>query len=154
MALQKVIIILGFCLGAVFTMVDITSDGKLAYEFINNGSRLSNNSMWTQIQIQQFFFGALTLIWIGLGGICQAVYIIYLLVVKDSRLHDFPSWIRCILLLSSMVLLGPVVVYVFGAITVLRSANNDQGHNFVLRCKTIQGYPRQLYYSVKLLLSN
>ena len=130
--------ILTFCAGATFTCVDIGADILLAYEYWNNsefvqgdlhaintsnGMHASNNSG----------LSIATTIWITLGGLIQFVLVAYFLCRGDERLTWLPKSIRVLLLLCSPILLGPVVVSLYGAVFVIRNDDNIETKNDILR---------------------
>ena len=131
MEFATLVAILTFCAGAAFTLIDIGSDGLLAYEYWNNSyvvrdyvrAEHATNGLYST---HNSLFAILTTFWIGLGGIAQAVVVVYFFVRHDDRLNVLPKSIRIILLLSTPILMGPVVVNLYGASFVFRNANDAQ----------------------------
>ena len=58
------------------------------------------------------------------GGGFQFLLVLYLYCRRDSRLEVLPKSIRILLLIASPILLGPVVVYVFGVCFVIKDIQN------------------------------
>ena len=72
-------------------------------------------------EIAQRPFAIFTTSWILAGGLFQFFVVLYLFYRRDSRLQVLPKWIRILLLIVSPILLGPVVVYVFGVFFVMKN---------------------------------
>ena len=72
-------------------------------------------------EVSQRLFAILTTCWIFTGGLAQFCIILYLMSCrKDSqRLSILPKPIQIILLMASPILLGPVVVHVYGIYVIL-----------------------------------
>ena len=66
-------------------------------------------------------FAILTTSWIAAGGLFQFLIVVFLFYRRDSRLQVLPKCICILLLIASPVLLGPVVVYVFGVFFVIKN---------------------------------
>ena len=111
--------VLTFCAGATFTLVDIGADTFLAFEYWNISCNFNSKvEGWPSNGIRPFhngIFAKWTTFWIGLGGIAQTFLVARFLFRGDDRLIWLPKSIRILLLLSSPVLLGPVIINVFGA---------------------------------------
>ena len=60
------------------------------------------------------------------GGFIQFLVILRLLCKQDYSLKPFPTPVRVLLLISSFVLMGPVVAAVFGAYYTLRHRENEE----------------------------
>ena len=60
------------------------------------------------------------------GGFMQFLVILRLLCKQDYSLKPFPTPVRVLLLISSFVLMGPVVAAVFGAYYTLRHRENEE----------------------------
>ena len=58
-----------------------------------------------------------------LGGVCQVFLVIYLRCRRDFRLISLPPPIQILLLFLTPILLGPVVVNLYGAYFVFRQKN-------------------------------
>ena len=118
--------ILTFCAGAAFTLVDIGTDASLAYEYWNNSEMvrglLQSNGLPTEVNA---VFAILTTVWIGLGGLIQFLLVAFFLLRDDARLSWLHKSIRILLLLCSPILLGPVIVNLYGAIFVIRNIDNN-----------------------------
>ena len=139
MELKTLIVLLTFCAGAIFTLVDIGGDLALAHEYWSycnetliypheqsktneTSNELSNGlgGVWSCL------FAFPTTLWIALCGIVQFFIVARCVYRGDARLKVLPKPIRILLLCSSLILLGPVVVNVFGAALVLQNGNDDQ----------------------------
>ena len=70
-------------------------------------------------------FAILTTGWIAAGGLFQFFIIFHLFRRQDFRLGILPKSVQIILLLASPILLGPVIVYMYGIIFLL-SGKKDQ----------------------------
>ena len=105
--------IITFCAGAAFTLVDIGSDSVLALKYWNSSA--GDNPI----------FAVLTATWIGLGGVSQLILVIIFLLRRDDRLDLLPKVTRIGLLLATTVLMGPVVINLYGAIYVFRNRNKE-----------------------------
>ena len=66
------------------------------------------------------YFMPLTAGAIAFGGLVQFLVFLRLLCRKDSRLNRIPTPVRFVLLISSFILMGPVVTAIFGAYYTLR----------------------------------
>ena len=124
--------IIRFCAGAIFSLIDIGGDALLAYNYW----KYSNNATAdkeTELTPNGLPFGSnlilagVTTAWIVLGGFFQACYCVYLFARRDPRLRILAKPIQILLLASTTVLIGPVVINTFGAYFVYRrNAGNLQ----------------------------
>ena len=76
-------------------------------------------------EVPQRIFAILTTTWIAAGGLFQFFIVLYLFRRGDSTLHVLPEWMRVLLLVASPILLGPVVVYFFGVVFVVKHIKNE-----------------------------
>ena len=116
----------------MFTLVDIFTDISFAVQYLAiSRSHIVKrlNGRYGYYRGEYFdsqsldIYAIFTTVWIalGLGGLAQFSLVANFLV--GCRLNKLPNSIRCILLLCSLFLLGPVVINVFGAIFVIRNAD-------------------------------
>ena len=134
MKFGKLIAILTFCAGAAFTLLDIGTDVSLAYEYYNYSYFVRGNTGTSHdLDGALSLFAILTTIWIGLGGLFQFGLVTRSLCRGDDRLNWLPKSIRVLLLLCSPILLGPVVVSLYGAVFVIRNDDNIETKNDILR---------------------
>ena len=127
-----------FCAGAAFTLVDIGSDISLAYEYWDNSQYVrewleSTETSNGKDSWENTIFAFITAVWIGLGGVFQFLLVAYLLCRGDNRLTVLPTSVQILLLLCSPILLGPVVVSLYGAVFVIRNDDNIETKNDILR---------------------
>ena len=104
-----------FIIGAIFVLVDISSDAILFIEYINDD------------RLPMPVFGLFTGIWIGLGAIVQCGVAVFLTIRGDPNgpFKSLPLRIRVFILFTSPILLSPVVVNVYGAYLVIRNGIAD-----------------------------
>ena len=76
-------------------------------------------------EVPQRIFAILTTTWIAAGGLFQFFIVLYLFRRRDSTLHVLPEWMRVLLLVASPILLGPVVVYFYGVVFVVKHIKNE-----------------------------
>ena len=138
MKIVTLITVLTFCAGAIFTFIDIGTDFSLAYEYWNNShvvrGRLGHTSTSNGLNnVDNFTFGVLTTVSIALGGLIQFLVAAFLLLRDDNRLKWLPKPTQILLLLSSPILMAPIVVNLFGVIFVVRNADDDQIQDSILR---------------------
>ena len=84
-------------------------------------------------EVPQHVFAILTTTWIAAGGLFQFLIVLYLFRRQDSPLHVLPKRMRILLLVVSPILLGPVVVYVFGVVFVVKNIKNKSVHEDIQR---------------------
>ena len=148
---QLFFVFLKFCGGAFFTTVDIGTDTSLVLEYHNVFANLSTKKAppafhpikplhidWIRTiggvepEIYQIF-SSLTMLWICLGGLTQTIAIIYLTIRKPDLFAFFPKPVKVVLVVSSLSLLGPVVVNIFGAIYIIKNRNGADVEDNVQR---------------------
>ena len=144
MEFRLVLAFLLFCAAAVYTVTDVGVDlllvneyhERLSEEIANNRSYANNNhscvvdpnigwlqGIWTYDQrILLLLFKRLTILWIASGGVVQTIVVVFLYFRGDVNLKVLPPSIQILTLISAPFLMGPVVVNVFAAISVLREA--------------------------------
>ena len=135
MKFGKLIAILMFCAGAAFTLLDIGTDVSLAYEYTHeywNDITIILPDLEVALSVSSFF-SILTTMWIGLGGMFQFGVVARFLFRGDARLNWLPKSIRVLLLFCSPILLGPVVLNLYGAVFVMRNDDNIGTKNDILR---------------------
>ena len=124
--------IVSFCLGAIFTLVDIGTDALLVKEYYS-GIYVDNHreAKWNETSNglageDNIRFASLSLIWMALGGFGQACVVLYLLFRGDERLHVLPKPLRILLLPTSLILMGPAVINIFATFYVIRHVGQLQ----------------------------
>ena len=134
MKFGKLIAILTFCAGAAFTLLDIGTDVSLAYEYYNYSYFVRGNTRTSHVLDGALsLLAVLTTMWIGLGGLFQFGLVARFLCRGDDRLTWLPKSIRVLLLSCSLILLGPVVVSLYGAVFVIRNDDNIETKDDILR---------------------
>ena len=123
MKFGTLLVIITFCAGAAFTLVDIGSDSALAVKYWNG-----RNSA-----LGDYHYAILTTTWIGLGGVSQLILVIYWLFRRVDRLDILPKVTRIGLFLATTVLMGPVVINLYGALYVFRNRNKEHVQESVKR---------------------
>ena len=117
-----------FCAGATFTLLDVGSDALLASEYwYHSDKNHADERGWTTNKLHyetNFIFACLTTAWFALGGFFQACWVIYLFIGSDSRLDVLPKRLQILLVVSTTVLMGPVVINIYGAYFVYHNANS------------------------------
>ena len=73
-------------------------------------------------------FAILTGSWIILGGLLQLIIVSRLLCRRDACLEPIPTSIRILLFFASLILLGPVIVNLYGAYVLFRNGAVDDGN--------------------------
>ena len=122
-----------FCQAAVYTTIDVGVDGLLVKEYherftkeIANTSYDPHISWLRAIRTHDphilLLFKRLTILWIASGGVVQTIVVVFLYFRGDVNLKVLPPSIQILTLISAPFLMGPVVVNVFAAISVLREA--------------------------------
>ena len=131
---------------STFSLVDIGTDIGLAREYylrgLQNESYLdcnkenlntknyqsSNQSMikdgdynQENVENRQIFF-PLTAFWIIFGGLVQ--FIVAVKLFFNDEFEPLPTRLRLVVLIASMVLMAPVVVYFFGAALLIQNREN------------------------------
>ena len=139
--------ILMFCAGATFTMVDIGTDISLAHEYWNNSGIVRR--WWSEYETSNglhsyanFVFAIPTTVWILLGGLIQFLLVAYFLCRGDARLTWLPKSVRILLLFCSPILLGPVVVNIYGAVFVIRTNDDIRIQNVIPRLAIDSVFPK------------
>ena len=84
-------------------------------------------------EVPQRVFAILTTTWIAAGGLFQFFIVLYLFRRRDSPLQVLPKWMRILLHVASLILLGPVVVYVFGVFFVMKNIKRKSIHEDIQR---------------------
>ena len=126
--------VLTFCIGAAFTLFDIGTDASLAYVYWNGSYEVHGLSTINGIGSHiNSLFAYPTTIWIVLGGLSQFILIAYYLHRGDNRLSWLPKSIRYLLLPCSAILLGPVIVNLYGAFYDLSYADKSSFNDDILR---------------------
>ena len=143
MEFQSLFALLTFCTGVIFTSVDIGSDVALAQEYWSNcfkndsNKTIDNNTAYDPSNRldagDNCVFTMPTTLWIALCGIVQFFIIARCLYRGDARVKVLPKPIRALLLCSSLILLGPIVLNVFGAALVLQHTNDDRRTEDIVR---------------------
>ena len=106
--------IASFIAGAIFVMTDILTDSSLVYKYIYD-------SPWEIVSAYKLF-AILTGTWVALGGSFQTGVAV-LLSCKgepDGPFKSMPITVRILVLVTSPILLSPVVLNVYGAYFVIR----------------------------------
>ena len=126
------------------------SNGLAEYEYWNGGdlvhgwlneTQISNGRGWLVTKLTSngigpggnSFLAILTTLWIALGGLIQFIFAARLLYQNKDRLNFLSKSIRVLLLFCSPILLGPVIVNVYGAIFVIQNAGDNGVWNDIQR---------------------
>ena len=72
-------------------------------------------------QESYYGFAILTTSWILGGGLLQFCIVLFLLCCHRSEIQDLPKSLQILLLLTSPILLAPVIVYLYGLYIVARA---------------------------------
>ena len=130
MIFGTILTIIRFCAGAIFSLIDIGGDALLAYNYwkYSNNATADNETENTANGLpfeSNLMLAGMTTGWIVLGGFFQTCYCVHLFVRRDPRLGILAIPIQILLLTSTTVLMGPVVINIFGAFFVFRNRNAD-----------------------------
>ena len=87
----------------------------------------------TRLPGQNSIFAILTTAWIGLGGVSQLILFIYLLFRQDDRINILPKWTQIGLLFATTILMGPVLINLYGAFYVFQNRNKEHNQESVKR---------------------
>ena len=103
--------ITAFLTGAIFGLTDILSDAFLFMQY----------TVYVSEEIFQIV-GILTGTWIGLGGVFQCGVAVFLNIKgePDGPFKSLPVPIRVLVIVTSLILLSPVVLNIYGAYTVTK----------------------------------
>ena len=126
------------------------SNGMAEYEYWNgsdlvsgwlNETQIPNGWGWLQTKLTSngmdpransgFAIG--TTVWIALGGLIQFILATRLLCKNEAHLNLLPKSIQILLLLCSPILLGPVVVNIYGAVFIIQNAGDVGIGNHIQR---------------------
>ena len=110
--------IAGFITGALFVVTDILADTFLIYQYMFNPPPTILNRQ---------LFAKLTGTWVGLGGALQSGVAIFLTIKgkPDGLFKSLPIAIRILILVTSPILLSPVVLNIYGTYFVIRYGITD-----------------------------
>ena len=99
-----------YIIGAIFVLMDISSDTILFMGYINNH------------RFPFPIFAIFTGIWIGLGAILQCGVALFLAIRggPNGLFKSLPPRIRIFILVTSPLLISPVVLNIYGAYLVIR----------------------------------
>ena len=127
--------IFSFCAAAVFTIIDVGTDGLLVNEYNDrflNASETgepnwnkADNIVGNAEPELYLVFKYLTMGCILSGGCVQVAVVIYLFVRADPNLQLLPKPLRVLLLLTAPILMAPVLVNFYAAFYVFRNAEDD-----------------------------
>ena len=125
--------IFSFIAAAVFTIIDVGTDGLLVDEyndkFLNaseTGEPNWNKAIFGNAEPELYLmFKYLTMGCILSGGCVQVAVVIYLFVRADPNLQLLPKPLRVLLLLTALILMAPVLVNFYAAFYVFRNAEDD-----------------------------
>ena len=148
MDFSTLMIFSSFCVGAVTTLVDIGTDALLVKEYFNgihidNREAKYNETSNGLAGEDNQFFGVFSSTWMALGGLGQACVVLYLLIRGDERLHALPKPLRFLLLPTSLILMGPVVINVFAAFFVIRHVGEIQLREKTERYLSLECFKRR-----------
>ena len=129
--------IFSFIAAAVFTIIDVGTDGLLVNEYNDRFLNASETGEpnWNNPDIfyirrhaepeLYLVFKYLTMGCILSGGCVQFAVVIYLFVRADPNLQLLPKPLRVLLLLTALILMAPVLVNFYAAFYVFRNAEDD-----------------------------
>ena len=132
MEIKAFFVIVAFLLGAAFVMTDISTDSYLLIDYLNQWSACPNYTIdcsWKKAPLGPIakHFAIVTGLWIGLGGVFQFAVAVFLTVrnAPDNPFKRLPLQIRYLVLGSSLILLSPVILNLYGAYTVIQKGVSD-----------------------------
>ena len=127
--------IFSFIAAAVFTIIDVGTDGLLVNEYNDRFLNASETGEPNWNKADKIFgnaepelylvFKYLTMGCILSGGCVQFAVVIYLFVRADPNLQLLPKPLRVLLLLTALILMAPVLVNFYAAFYVFRNAEDD-----------------------------
>ena len=110
MSLQRYFGITSFCFGAANSFVDVGSDDLLVYRYLSTS--LYRDVAW------------LTLFWILLAGLIQLFVVIRYFFKRDPCLDPLTTSVKVLFFASTLILMAPVVLNLFGAYLLFRNEGN------------------------------
>ena len=118
------------------TIIQISSNRESALRSPKNlkfqNLKFSVNQLYA-LRPYEKTFAILTTSWIVLGGIAQIILVVYLSVCHNDCLNILPKWMQMALLLSTTILMGPVVLNLYGAFYVFRNESHNQIQDSIQR---------------------